>query len=201
MMGTTASLKQGLLSWRNRVIWLYGLSGAGKSTIAHRLQQQMHKQRITTVLLDGDELRLGVNKDLGFSEADRRENVRRVAEMAKLLVAQDQTVICSLITPLHTHRQLAKQILEDSYFGVLVNCPLSICEQRDVKGLYQKARQKQITSFTGISSPFETFADDDLVVYTATQTVEESVAVIWEQLQSFVVDIPGTLRVRENLNV
>ena len=182
--------KNMILRQQGIAVWLYGLSGAGKSTIASHLKQLLDFRGIPSVLLDGDEVRQGINNDLGFSEADRFENIRRVAEIAALLVKQQQVVICSLITPLRAHRLLAQGILGENYLGVFIDCPLSVCESRDVKGLYEKARRKQIRSFTGISAPFERDAGDDLVIPTGEKTIEESVSAIWKQLHLFLYPTP-----------
>lgn len=137
-------------------LWFTGLSGAGKTTIANLLDQTLHAAGQHTFVLDGDRCRTGLCRDLDFSDEGRMENVRRIAEVAKLMVDAGLIVIVSLISPLQTQRELARKIFDDGeFFEIFVNTPLSVCEQRDVKGLYKKARQGLIREFTGISSPYE----------------------------------------------
>lgn len=157
------------------IIWMTGLSGSGKSTIANQLAETLAESNFFSIVLDGDELRKTLNKDLGFSEADRTENIRRAAELAKLLVQKNIIVICSFITPLQKHRELAAEITGDRYFEVFVDCPLWVCEQRDEKGLYRKARNHQITDFTGIDSPYETPEAPGLHLKTDKESLKESV--------------------------
>ncbi len=160
---------------QNKVIWLYGLSGAGKTTIALALKNKLEQADQKVVLLDGDVLREGLNKDLGFESKQREENIRRVSEVAKLLCDNGIICICSLITPLQGHRDLSRQILQHRVIHIFVDCPLSECENRDVKGLYAKARSLKITNFTGVSSPFEIPGTVDLKVDTLNCEVDESV--------------------------
>lgn len=156
------------------VIWMTGLSGSGKSTIAKRLERKLAENNFFSVVLDGDELRKTLNKDLGFSEADRAENIRRAAELARLLALKNVVVICSFITPLQKHRKLAAEITGNRYFEVFVDCPLRICEQRDEKGLYAKARNHEIADFTGIGSPYEPPVAPSLHLRTDTESIEKS---------------------------
>lgn len=158
------------------VLWFTGLSGAGKSTLAEALSQKMQQNQQKVIILDGDEMRKGLCKGLGFSEADRMENIRRVAEVAKLLITNDIYVICSLISPLQSMRDLAKNIIGEAHFKeVFISAPLETCEKRDVKGLYQKARKGEIKGFTGIDAPFEIPPNADIVIETDKFTLEESV--------------------------
>ena len=166
--------KESLLGQRGRVIWLVGLSGSGKSTLARAAEHTLHAQRKMTMLLDGDNLRTGVNGNLGFSQEDRIENIRRAAEVAKLFAGSGMITLCSLITPTQALRELARSIIEDDYFEVYINCPLEVCEQRDVKGLYAKARRGEISDFTGVSAPFEEPQHPDLRLPTHEQSLEES---------------------------
>ncbi|MCC5928334.1 MAG: adenylyl-sulfate kinase [Cyclobacteriaceae bacterium] len=159
--------KEKLLNQRSVVIWMVGLSGSGKSTLARSLENALHQNGLLTQLLDGDNLRTGVNNNLGFSVADRVENIRRAAEVSKLFANCGIVTICSLISPLEENRSLARQIIGDEkYFEVYISCPVEICEQRDVKGLYAKARRGEIKDFTGIDSPFEEPKRADLVINT-----------------------------------
>jgi len=137
-------------------IWMSGLSGSGKSTIANTLEVSLHSKNYHTYILDGDNTRLGINKDLGFSEEDRIENIRRVSEICKLMNDAGIIVICSFISPFKKNRQQAREIIgEDRFVEVFIDTDLSTCEMRDPKGLYKKARLGEIKDFTGISSPFE----------------------------------------------
>lgn len=165
------------------VIWLTGLSGSGKSTIANELNKQLFDKNIYSVILDGDNTRLGINKDLSFSEADRSENIRRVAEIAKLYVENSQVVIASFISPYKKDRLIAKNIISsDDFIEVHVNCAIDECEKRDVKGLYKKARNGEISDFTGISSPYEAPKSADIEIDTELNDVSSSVTLIFNYL-------------------
>lgn len=178
--------REALLQQKGKVIWMVGLSGSGKSTLARAAENTLHQQRRFTMLLDGDNLRTGVNNNLGFSEDDRRENIRRAAEVAKLFAQSGVVTICSLISPTHSIRQMARDIIgKDSYFEVYIDCPLEVCEQRDVKGLYAKARKGEIKEFTGISSPFDAPAQPDLRL----KTDENSIETCHQQLVDKILDI------------
>ncbi len=168
------SQKEELLKQKGIVVWMVGLSGSGKSTLARALENTLHGQGILTELLDGDNLRTGVNNNLGFSEEDRTENIRRAAEVAKLFAKCGIVTICSLISPTEEIRKMAKEIIgEKYYFEVYIDCPLEVCEQRDVKGLYAKARKGEIKDFTGISSPFEEPSKPFLRLQTSVKSIEE----------------------------
>jgi adenylylsulfate kinase len=165
------------------VVWLYGLSGSGKSTIANALEKRLFEMGNHTYCLDGDNTRLGLNKDLGFSAIDRLENVRRVAEVAKLMADAGNIVLVSLITPYEEQRTLVKEILKNERFlDVYLECDLATCEQRDPKGLYKKARAGEISNFTGISDPFEEPTDLTFRVNTSKYDVNECVISIAEEL-------------------
>ncbi len=137
-------------------IWMSGLSGSGKSTVANQLEVSLNEQGYHTYTLDGDNTRLGLNKGLGFSEEDRIENIRRVAEVCKIMNDAGLIVICSFISPFEKNRTQAKEIIGDNFIEVFIDADLQTCETRDPKGLYKKARAGEIKDFTGISSPFET---------------------------------------------
>ncbi|MCS7004105.1 MAG: adenylyl-sulfate kinase [Cytophagales bacterium] len=157
-------------------IWFTGLSGSGKSTLANALEQSLFEAGFNTYILDGDNIRLGLNKDLTFSEKDRRENIRRIGEVAKLFVDAGIIVITAFISPFEADRQMVRNLLEkDEFLEIFVDCPLEVCEQRDVKGLYKKARAGLIKDFTGIGSPFEVPQKPDLVIRTHLQPIETSV--------------------------
>jgi adenylyl-sulfate kinase len=165
------------------VVWLYGLSGSGKSSIANALEKRLFEMGNHTYCLDGDNTRLGLNKDLGFSAVDRLENVRRVAEVAKLMADAGMIVLVSLITPYEEHRTLAKEILKNErILEVYVECALETCEQRDPKGLYRKARSGEIPNFTGISDPFEEPVESAFRVNTSQYDLNECVIRIAEEL-------------------
>ena len=167
------------------VLWFVGLSGSGKSTLANGLQAKLFENGFNAVVLDGDNTRLGINKDLGFSKKDRNENIRRVAEISKLFVETGHIVINAFISPFESNRTLARNIISDSDFiEVYIESSVSACEKRDVKGLYKKARTGEIIDFTGISSPFEAPIKPDIVVKTDEQTPDESIDYLFEQVKS-----------------
>jgi adenylylsulfate kinase len=169
---TTAD-KQRLLKQHSLVIWLVGLSGSGKSTMARGLENALFEKGYITQLLDGDNLRSGINSNLGFSVEDRKENIRRAAEISKLFANSGIITICSLISPTEEIRAMAREIIGEKYFEVFVSCSLEVCESRDVKGLYKKARSGQISNFTGINAPFEPPRHAELTLHTDKQTIEE----------------------------
>ncbi|MGF1638257.1 MAG: adenylyl-sulfate kinase [Cyclobacteriaceae bacterium] len=159
--------KENLLKQSSLVIWMVGLSGSGKSTLARALENSLYQKGVITQLLDGDNLRTGINNNLGFSVEDRIENIRRAAEVSKLFANCGIVTICSLISPTEEVREMARSIVgAEKYYEVFVSCPISVCEQRDVKGLYAKARRGEIKDFTGIDSPFEEPARPNLIVET-----------------------------------
>jgi len=156
------------------VIWMVGLSGSGKSTLAKALERDLHDRGFLTMLLDGDNLRTGINNNLGFSEADRKENIRRAAETSRLFASCGVITICSLISPTEEIRSMSKTIIgEQDYFELFIHCPIDVCEQRDVKGLYKKARAGEIKNFTGIDSPFEEPVHPNLEVRTDLNSLED----------------------------
>jgi len=165
--------KETLLKQKGVVIWMVGLSGSGKSTLATALENSLYKEGFLTQLLDGDNLRVGINNNLTFSPEDRKENIRRAAETAKLFMNAGLVTICSFISPVEEIRTMAKSIIGEGYTEVFVECPIEVCEQRDVKGLYAKARRGEIKDFTGISAPFDAPVNPDIKVNTALQSLEE----------------------------
>jgi adenylylsulfate kinase len=159
--------KERLLHQRGCVLWMTGLSGSGKSTIALALEKQLHAEGRFTTVLDGDNVRTGINNNLGFSEADRTENIRRIAEISKLFAQQGIVTICCFVSPTIAIRELAKGIIgAQDFIEVFVDTPLEVCEARDVKGLYAKARKGEVKDFTGISAPFEPPAAPDIRLKT-----------------------------------
>ncbi|MDQ0161674.1 adenylyl-sulfate kinase [Bacillus alveayuensis] len=166
------------------VIWLTGLSGSGKSTIANALARKLFDENIHSYVLDGDNVRHGLNKDLGFSEEDRNENIRRIGEVAKLFVDSGQVVLTAFISPFRKDREVVRNLLEENEFiEVYVKCSLKSCEKRDPKGLYKKARKGEIKQFTGIDSPYEEPLNPEIVVDTEALSVEESVEEIYRYLK------------------
>ena len=174
--------KEKNLKQKGIVLWMVGLSGSGKSTLAKGLENKLHEEGFHTMLLDGDNLRTGVNNNLGFSDKDRIENIRRAAEVSKLFANNGTVAICSLISPTNEIRQMASEIIGDKYFEVFVNCPIEICEERDVKGLYAKARKGEIKDFTGIDSPFESPEKPNVNIRTDIQDLGTSLDQLYRSI-------------------
>jgi len=167
--------KEKLLQQHSRVIWLTGLSGSGKTTVGRQVEMELNKRGYLTQVLDGDNIRSGINNNLGFTEADRYENIRRIAEVSKLFMNCGIICINSFISPTRKIRHMAMDIIgKENFIEVYINAPLEVCESRDVKGLYQKARSGEIKNFTGIDAPFEAPLNPDIELKTAELTVEES---------------------------
>ena len=175
--------KETLLGQRGGVLWFCGLSGSGKSTIAAGVERVLHQQGRLTVRLDGDNLRTGLNSNLGFSDDDRLENIRRTSEVAKIFAENGAIVLCSLITPRGIHRDLARGILGDDFAEIYVKASFEACEARDVKGLYAKAAKGEVAHFTGRDSSFEEPQQADLVIDTESVTVEDGVLEVLEFLR------------------
>ncbi len=178
--------KETMLKQRSKVIWLTGLSGSGKSTIAEAVEKILHEKGYLTMLLDGDNIRTGINNNLTFSDADRIENIRRIAEVSKLFLNCGIITLNSFVSPTNEIRTLAKNIIgEADFVEVYVNAPLEVCEARDVKGLYAKARAGLIPDFTGITSPFEAPENPALEIRTDQMEITESV----QRLIDFIIPI------------
>jgi adenylylsulfate kinase len=162
---------------RGAVVWFTGLSGSGKSTLANELDWRLFEEGVVSYVLDGDNVRHGLNGDLGFSPEDRTENIRRVGEVAKLFADSGAIVLTAFISPYREDRDRVRAIMsrEDDFVEVFVDCPLDVCEERDPKGLYQKARAGEIPEFTGISAPYEAPERAELVVQTGDEDVDDSV--------------------------
>jgi adenylylsulfate kinase len=175
--------KEKFLRQRSRVLWFTGLSGSGKSTIAQGLESKLYEAGFFTQVLDGDNIRTGINNNLGFSMEDRVENIRRVAEIAKLYLNTGVITIVSFISPTREARAFARSIVgEADFLEIYVNAPLEVCEARDVKGLYQKARRGEIKDFSGIDSPYEAPDEPDLEIRTDELSIEEAIERIYEFL-------------------
>ena len=182
-MDITREFRENQLDQKACTIWLTGLSGSGKSTLANALEKRLASMGKHTMLLDGDNIRMGLNRNLGFSEADRIENIRRIAEVAKLMNDAGLIVLTSFISPFAQDRRRAKEIIGDSFVEVYVSTPLEECERRDVKGLYAAARAGKIEQFTGISSPYEVPQNPQITIDTSQHSVEECVDLLIEELK------------------
>lgn len=176
--------KERLLGQRGLVVWLYGLSGSGKSTIANATERVLHQQGRFTTILDGDNLRSGLNSNLGFSDEDRLENIRRFSEVAKIFVSQGIITFVSAITPRGDLRDLARGLLGEDLFEVYVKASYETCETRDVKGLYAKAARGEIRHFTGKDASFETPLNPDLILDTETTSIEDAAFELLEAIRS-----------------
>ena len=166
------------------LIWFTGLSGSGKSTIANALEKELHKMNISTYLLDGDNVRMGLNSDLSFSPADRRENIRRIAEVSSLMIDGGLVVLSAFISPYKNDREFVKNTVKDENFiQIYVDTPLAVCKTRDPKGFYIKAEKGLIKNFTGISAPYETPENPDLKIDTTTTGITEAVKLIIQKIK------------------
>lgn len=172
-----------LLQQRAKLIWFTGLSGSGKSTLAVQLEAALHDRGFKTYLLDGDNIRSGLNKDLTFTDEGRVENIRRIGEVSKLFLDAGVVLLSAFISPFEADRQQVRQIVgADNYFEVFVDAPLEVCEQRDVKGLYKKARAGEVKNFTGITSPYERPQKPDVVIETDKMTIEASIEALMDAI-------------------
>jgi adenylylsulfate kinase len=177
--------REDLLGQHAKVIWLTGLSGSGKTTLAIALERELYNEGKLVYVLDGDNVRTGINNNLGFSEEDRKENIRRIAEVAKLFAQAGVITICCFVSPTIEIRALARNIIgENDFLEVYVNASLESCEKRDVKGLYAKARSGELKDFTGIHQPFEAPVNPWIEIKTDTQTLEQSIAQLTEAVQN-----------------
>jgi len=166
------------------VLWFTGLSGSGKSTLSSALEKRLYGLGTRTYLLDGDNIRQGLNRDLGFSKADRTENIRRISEVAKLLADAGVIALSAFISPYRVDRQLAREVIgTDAFLEIYVHCSLEECERRDPKGLYVKARSGEIPHFTGVSDPYEIPQNPDIIVLTEEESVEEATERILAELK------------------
>lgn len=188
-----AAHRQKLKGHRPLTLWFTGLSGSGKSTIANALEQKLYDEGIHTYTLDGDNIRLGINANLTFSPEDRAENLRRVAEVAKLMNDAGLVVLAAFVSPYRKDREKVKNIVgNDNFVEIYVNTPLETCEARDIKGLYAKARKGEIQNFTGVNAPYEPPLNSDISIDTSKESIETSVATLWEQLKNRIIETLST---------
>ena len=179
----TKKERQAANKHRSLVIWFTGLSGSGKSTLAGKVEELLFRQGIKTYILDGDNVRTGMNNNLGFSPEDRKENIRRIGEISKLFVDAGIVVLTAFISPYRSDRAIVKKLLgEEEFIEVFVKCPVDVCEQRDVKGLYKKARAGEIKDFTGINAPYEEPEHQKRTVEANRMSVEEAVGEIYQNI-------------------
>jgi adenylylsulfate kinase len=177
-------VKEEILRQSAKVIWFTGLSGSGKTTLASNLEKELFFHRYFCQVLDGDNIRMGINNNLGFSEVDRLENIRRIAEVSKLIINTGMITICSFISPTNEIRSMARTIIgEEDFIEIFLNAPLEACEKRDVKGLYKRARAGEIKDFTGISSPFEAPKNPDVEIDTSVVSIKDSVDLIFNTIR------------------
>ncbi len=182
----TRARRESMNGHRGAIIWFTGLSGAGKSTLAHALEEVFHQRGCRTFVLDGDNVRHGLCRDLGFTFQDRSENIRRVGEVAKLMMEAGVIVLTAFISPFQKDRELVRTMVEPNDFvEIYCDCPIQACEARDVKGLYKKARLGEIYEFTGISSPYEAPENPNLIVNTSETDINRSV----QQVEEFLISI------------
>ena len=173
---TTKRQREALHGHKSYLIWFTGLSGSGKSTLANFVEIALHKNGISTYVLDGDNIRQGINKDLSFAPEDRSENIRRIAEISNLMLEAGILTLAAFVSPYIKDRECVKEIVgADNFIEIYVNTSIEECERRDVKGLYEKARKGEIKNMTGISSPYELPVNPDLEVFTDDQSIEDSV--------------------------
>lgn len=176
--------REKLLNQKAVLLWFTGLSGSGKSTVASLLEKRLHEMGKLTYLLDGDNVRHGLNSDLGFSEEDRIENIRRVGEVSKLIVDAGVITISTFISPFKEDRENVRKLLGKDFIEVFTDCPLEVCEKRDPKGIYKKARKGEIKNFTGIDSPYEKPENPEITVSTHLNSLEECVELIISYLKN-----------------
>ena len=180
--------RENKLGQRSKVIWLTGLSGSGKSTIGLALEKRLFQENFVAQVLDGDNIRSGINKNLGFSEDDRKENIRRIAEIAKLYLSSGIITINSFISPTAETRNIAKEIVgDDDFLEIYINAPMATCESRDVKGLYKKARAGEIQGFTGVNQAYEEPENPALELRTDVLSVDEAVDILFTFLKKHII--------------
>ncbi len=177
--------RQYLNGHKSCVLWFTGLSGSGKSTLANAVDQELFRNGFRSFVLDGDNIRHGLNSDLSFHKLDRKENIRRIGEVAKLFVESGHIVSSAFISPFREDRELVRNMFGDNEFiEIFCNCPIQVCEDRDPKGLYRKARKGEILDFTGISSPYEAPTSPEIIIETSNSSINQSVKQIFSFLQA-----------------
>lgn len=175
--------KENKLKQKAKVLWFTGLSGSGKTTLAEALERNLFERGYLTQILDGDNIRSGINNNLSFTPEDRRENIRRIAEVNKLFINCGVITLCAFVSPTERTRHIVRDIVGiENFFEIFVSTPLEVCEQRDVKGLYAKARRGEIPNFTGISAPFEIPEDAHLVIDTSQYSIEECTSILLDNV-------------------
>lgn len=180
----TREERQEMNGHKSAIIWFTGLSGSGKSTLANAIAEVLHQQTVRTYVLDGDNIRAGLCKDLGFSDADRTENIRRIGEVSKLMIDAGIMTLTAFISPFKADRDIVRELVNDGEFiEVLCHASLDVCEQRDPKGLYKKARAGEIPEFTGINSPYEAPENPELVIHTDEHSIQECVDQVIDYLR------------------
>lgn len=167
---------------KSACLWFTGLSGSGKSTVANVVEQELYSMGYNTYILDGDNIRKGLNKDLNFSEEGRVENIRRIGEVANLMCDAGIVVLAAFVSPFLKDRQLLRELMPGKFIEIFVDAPIEVCEARDVKGLYKKARNGEISNFTGISSPFEVPQHPDVHIHTDQYPIDESVKLVVDNI-------------------
>ena len=175
--------RENLLKQKSKVLWFTGLSGSGKSTVANALDIRLNIKGASTYILDGDNIRLGINSDLGFSTIDRNENIRRISEISKLFLDAGLITIACFISPLKSNRKMARDVIGEDFIEIFVDCSIEECEKRDPKNLYKKARLGEIKEFTGITSPYEKPEKPEIVLNTKDQTLDQCVDKILDYLK------------------
>lgn len=182
--------RENLNGHKGAVVWFTGLSGSGKSTLANELEKLLHASGVRTYLLDGDNVRSGLCKDLTFSDNDRKENIRRIGEVSNLMADAGMITLAAFISPFEEDRKIVRDLIPSNYIEVYCDAPLDVCEKRDVKGLYQKARDGDIAQFTGITSPYEKPTDAEIVLDTGSDTIENCVKEIFWYLMDHKIIAP-----------
>lgn len=182
-MNVTREYRETLLKQKGILLWFTGLSGSGKSTVASALEKKLHSLGKITYALDGDNVRHGLNSDLGFSDEDRVENIRRIGEVSKLFVDAGIITIATFVSPFRADRQKVRELLGEDFVEIFIDCPLEVCESRDPKGIYKKARAGEIKHFTGIDSPYEGPINPEITVSTHLNTLEECVDKLMSYLE------------------
>ncbi len=182
----TRTDREALNGHASTILWFTGLSGSGKSTLAHAVEQELYRRKCRTTVLDGDNVRHGLCGDLSFTEDDRTENIRRIGQVARLFLDAGVIVLTAFISPFSIDRQRVRMMVENErdFIEIFCDCPLETCEDRDVKGLYQRARKGEIPDFTGISSPYETPENADLIVSTGEKSIQQCVHEVIDHLES-----------------